>query len=50
LKGRVWDSHHPVGGYLPSYLIVGVSLQNSKLYKVKVESKIQLACRLLRLL
>jgi hypothetical protein len=26
LKGRVWDSHHPVGGFLPSYLIIGASL------------------------
>jgi hypothetical protein len=27
LRGRVRDSHHPVGGYLPSYLVVGASLQ-----------------------
>jgi hypothetical protein len=50
LRGRVQDSHHPVGGYLPSYIVVGVSLQDSKLHKVKAESKTQLACHLLRLL
>jgi hypothetical protein len=27
LRGRVRDSHHPVGGYLPSYHVIGVSLQ-----------------------
>jgi hypothetical protein len=27
LEGRVHDSHHPVGGDLPSYLDVGASLQ-----------------------
>jgi hypothetical protein len=27
LRGRVRDSHHPAGGYSPSYLIVGSSLQ-----------------------
>jgi hypothetical protein len=27
LRGRVQDWHHPVGGYLPSYLGVGASLQ-----------------------
>jgi hypothetical protein len=26
LRGRVRDSHHPMGGYLPSYLIIGASL------------------------
>jgi hypothetical protein len=31
LRGQVRDSHHPVGGYLPSYLDVGTSLQKSKL-------------------
>jgi hypothetical protein len=31
LRGRVRYSHHPAGGYLPSFIIVGVSLQNSKL-------------------
>jgi hypothetical protein len=35
LRQRVWDSHHPVGGYLPSSLGVGKSL---------------LACHLSRLL
>jgi hypothetical protein len=50
LRGRVWDSHHLTGGYLPSYRVIGASLQNSKLYKVKVESKTQLACNLLKLL
>jgi hypothetical protein len=35
LRGWVRDSHHPVGGYLPSYLVVCASLQNSKLQKVK---------------
>jgi hypothetical protein len=34
LRGWVWDSHHPAGGNLPYYLIVGVSVQNSKLQKV----------------
>jgi hypothetical protein len=33
LRGRVRDSHHPVGGYLPSYLVLGVLLQNSKLHE-----------------
>jgi hypothetical protein len=36
LRGRVQDSHHPVGGYLPSYLVVGASLQESKLQKVNL--------------
>jgi hypothetical protein len=31
LRGWVRDSHHPVGGYLPSYLFVGASLQKSNL-------------------
>jgi hypothetical protein len=26
LRGWVWDSHHPVGGNLPSYLFIGASL------------------------
>jgi hypothetical protein len=26
LRGWVRDSHHPVGGYLPSYIFVGASL------------------------
>jgi hypothetical protein len=26
LRGWVQDSHHPVGGHLPSYLVVGASL------------------------
>jgi hypothetical protein len=39
LRGWVWGSHHPAGGYLPSYLVIGASLQNSKLYKVNAESK-----------
>jgi hypothetical protein len=43
LKGRVLDSHHPTGGYLPSYLFIGASLQKSKLQKVNVESKSLLA-------
>jgi hypothetical protein len=34
MRGRVRDSHHLVGGYLPSYLVVGASLQKSKLQKV----------------
>jgi hypothetical protein len=34
LRGRVQDSHHPVGGYLPSDLFVSTSLQKSKLQKV----------------
>jgi hypothetical protein len=50
LRGRVQDSHHPVGGYLPSYLVIDASLQNSKLYKVNAKSKSLLACHLLRLL
>jgi hypothetical protein len=28
LRGQVWDSYHPVGGYLPSYLGIGASLHN----------------------
>jgi hypothetical protein len=47
LRGSVQDSHHPVGGNLPSYLCVGASLQNSKLHKVNVESKTYLASHLL---
>jgi hypothetical protein len=31
LRGRVQDSHHPAGRYLPSYRLFGVSLQKSKL-------------------
>jgi hypothetical protein len=50
LRGWVRDSHHPTGVNLPSYIVVGASLQESKLHKVKVESKTQLACHLLRLL
>jgi hypothetical protein len=50
LRGWVRDSHHPVGGYLPSYLDVGALLQKSKLQKVNAESKSLLACHLLRLL
>jgi hypothetical protein len=50
LRGRVRDSHHPVAGHLPSYLIVGASLQKNKLWKVNTESKSQLACHLLKLL
>jgi hypothetical protein len=50
LRGRVRDSHHPAGGNLSSYLCIGASLQKSKLHKINTESKIQLACHLLRLL
>jgi hypothetical protein len=50
LRGRVWDSHHLARGYLPSYLVIGALLQNSKLHKVNIESKTHLACHLLRLL
>jgi hypothetical protein len=50
LRGRVRDSHHLVGGYLLSYLFIGVSLQNTKLHKVNAESKTLLACHLLILL
>jgi hypothetical protein len=39
LRGWVRDSHHLTGGYLSSYLFIGASLQNSKLYKVSAESK-----------
>jgi hypothetical protein len=31
LRGWVWDSHHPVEGYLHSYLVIGASLQKIKL-------------------
>jgi hypothetical protein len=34
LRGRIQGSHHPAGGYLPSYLFIDVSLQKSKLHKV----------------
>jgi hypothetical protein len=50
LRRRVRDSHHPMGGNLPSYLFIGALLQKSKLHKVNAESKTQLACHLLRLL
>jgi hypothetical protein len=30
-RGMVWDSHHLARGNLPSYLVLGASLQNSKL-------------------
>jgi hypothetical protein len=50
LRAWVRDSHHPAGGNLPSFLFVGVSLQKSKLQKINIESKSQLACHLLRLL
>jgi hypothetical protein len=50
LRGRVRDSHHLTGGYLPPYLFVGALLQKSKLSKVSTESKSLLACHLLRLL
>jgi hypothetical protein len=39
LRGWIRDSHHLAGGYLPSYLFVYASLQNSKIYKVNAESK-----------
>jgi hypothetical protein len=48
MRGHVRDSRHPMGGDLPSYLVVGVSLQKIKLQKVKAESKSLLACHLLR--
>jgi hypothetical protein len=50
LRGWVQDSYHPTGGYLPSYLVIGASSQNSKLHKVSAESKSQLAYHMLRLL
>jgi hypothetical protein len=50
LRGRVWDSHHPVREYLPSYLFVSASLQKSKLQKINTESKSLLAFHLLTLL
>jgi hypothetical protein len=50
LRGRVQYSHHLTGGNLASYLFIGTPLQNSKLHKVNVESKSQLACHLLRLI
>jgi hypothetical protein len=34
LREQVQDSHHPTEGYLPSYLVVDASLQNSKSQKV----------------
>jgi hypothetical protein len=36
LRGHVRDSHHLAEVYLPSYLVVGALLQNSKLHKVKL--------------
>jgi hypothetical protein len=39
LSGQIRDTHHPVGGNLPSYLFVGASLHNSKLHKINAESK-----------
>jgi hypothetical protein len=42
-KHNIHDIHHPMERYLPSYLGVCASLQESKLQKVKVESKSQLA-------
>jgi hypothetical protein len=50
LRGWVRDSHHPAGGYLPSFLVIGASLQKCKLHKAKVESNSLLACHPLRLL
>jgi hypothetical protein len=50
LRERVQDSHHPVVGYLPSYLVVGALLLKYRLHKVKAENKSLLACHLLRLL
>jgi hypothetical protein len=50
LRRRVRDSHHPTGGNLPSYQVVGAPVQNSKLHKINAESKTQLAFHLLRLL
>jgi hypothetical protein len=43
LRGRVWDSHHPARGYLPS-------TTKSKLQKVNTKSKSLLACHQSRLL
>jgi hypothetical protein len=34
-KHNIHGIHHPTEGYLPSYLVVGASLQKSKLQKVK---------------
>jgi hypothetical protein len=36
LRGRVQDSHHSVGGYLPSYLGIGALL-----HKVNCKKEIQ---------
>jgi hypothetical protein len=44
LRGRVWDSHHSVGENLPSYLVIGALLQNSKLHKINAKSKSYLDC------
>jgi hypothetical protein len=37
LRGQVWDSYHLARDNLPSYLVVGASLQ-SKLHKLNVET------------
>jgi hypothetical protein len=42
-KYNIYDIHHPMERYLPSYLVVGASLQKSKLQKVNAKSKSQLA-------
>jgi hypothetical protein len=41
-KHNIHDIYIPMERYLPSYLVVGASLQKSKLQKVKAESKSQL--------
>jgi hypothetical protein len=46
LRGQVRDSHHPMRGNLSFYLVVGESLENSKLHKVNAENKSELACHL----
>jgi hypothetical protein len=33
LRGRVQDSHHPMGGYLLSYIVVGALLQKVNFIK-----------------
>jgi hypothetical protein len=40
---NIHDIHHPIERYLPSYLVVGALLPKSKLHKVRVERKSQLA-------
>jgi hypothetical protein len=38
-KHNIHDIHHLNERYLPSYLVIGASLQKSKLHKLRAERK-----------